>query len=363
VELVCGLSGAGATLIDHMSESQFRTYLEKTVPYLNQTGLRTIHVHLDQVIRWTYEMAQGYHDGLGGTGYLGAVSGPIVPWGLDLAYAGVPSPTPHIAYHLEWHNVSYVVDDIVSRSNEEIVFDFGTYPEHSGEVVQDPQAQNGQAALFSSDSADYVQVTTGPLINLAPGEYTATFRFKASDNRSTQDFVDIAIGHMEFRGVTAQAYRWHELAHRTIAPRDFPEPDQYQLIEVPFTLDRLTTYVEVLVQHKGAYADLTADYYVLTKDDADVFPVFAVVFIPTIATQRITHLPQQFTAEFESADGIVLTPDEFMAALNPEYMIEFATPYLGAGHPAITEAKQQLAEGYYMKSLLTIRKALSSVVD
>ncbi len=363
VELVCGLSGAGATLIDHMSESQFRAYLEKTALYLNQTGLRTIHVHLDLVRRWTHEMAQGYHEELAGTGFLGVVAGPIVPWGLDLAYAGVASPAPHVAYHLEWNNPSDIVDDLVSRSNEEIVFGFGAYPDHRGTVIQDPAAENGQAALFSSDSTEYVEVTTGPLINLAPGEYTATFRFKASNNQSTQNFVDIAIGHTEFVGVSAHAYRWHELARRAIAPHDFQGPNQYQLIEVPFRLDRLTTYVEVIIRHKGAYADLTADYYALTKDDPDAFPVFAVLFIPTVTPQRITDLPRQFSAEFESAGGILLTPDEFMAALNPEYMLEFALPYLGAEHPALAQAQRQMQDGYYMKSLITVRKALQAVVE
>jgi len=75
---VCGISGAGATLIDYMSEAQFRAYLQRTRSYLEETGLRTIHVHLDQLNRWTPEMARGYHEELAGTGFLGVFTGPTV---------------------------------------------------------------------------------------------------------------------------------------------------------------------------------------------------------------------------------------------------------------------------------------------
>ena len=54
----------------------------------------------------------------------------------------------------------------------------------------------------------------------------------------------------------------------------------------------------------------------------------------------------------------MLTPDEFMAALNPEYMIEFATPIVGANHPALIQARAQLRDGRYLESLLTLRGAL-----
>ncbi len=47
-----------------------------------------------------------------------------------------------------------------------------------------------------------------------------------------------------------------------------------------------------------------------------------------------------------------------MAALNPEVMIEFAIPYLGAEHAAIQEARNQLEAGEYFYGLTTIRDAL-----
>jgi hypothetical protein len=63
----------------------------------------------------------------------------------------------------------------------------------------------------------------------------------------------------------------------------------------------------------------------------------------------------------ESAGILVLTPDEYMAALNPEYMIEFATPLLGADDPSLVQAQALLESGQFFESLLTIREALKNI--
>ena len=362
-EFVCGISGAGATLIDYMSDAQLQAYLERTEVYLEQTGMRSIHVHLDKIARLTDEIAGYYYDGLVDSDYLGMVAGPGVTRGLGFTYAGRPSAAPQIAYGLEPSTNDAVIQDIFSRDTDNIVFEFGSYPDHNGVIVTDPDAGSGQAALFSNSSTEYVEVMSGPLINLAPGDYTATFRLKVSDNSSPENFFRFDIGHMTFSGVNVVNSGWEQITLKEISPDDFIESDQYQLIQIPFTLEKLTPYIEIIIGHRGSYADLTADYFSITKDEPDNFPVFAVLFIPTLSAERLTDVPKQFTEDFESAGGILLTPDEFMAALNPEYMIEFAEPYLGSGHPAIVEANQQLSDGYYMKSLLTIREALSDVIE
>jgi hypothetical protein len=204
---------------------------------------------------------------------------------------------------------------------------------------------------------------SGPLINLAPGDYTVTFRFKVSDHQRSQDFINIDIGRMNFVGVNVENAGWERFTSETIAPNEFDQSNQYQLFEVPFTLDKLTTYIEIIMGHRGSVADLTADYFSITKDQPDGFPVFAVLFIPTLSAERLTDAPREFAEKFENAGGILLSPNEYMAALSPEYMIEFAEPYLGADHPAISEANQQLLEGRFMESLLTIREALSLVIE
>jgi len=67
------------------------------------------------------------------------------------------------------------------------------------------------------------------------------------------------------------------------------------------------------------------------------------------------------TEEFERAGGVVLHPDEFVAALNPEFMIEWAAPILGAEHPALAQAQAQLQDGAFFDSLLTVREALRNL--
>jgi hypothetical protein len=56
---------------------------------------------------------------------------------------------------------------------------------------------------------------------------------------------------------------------------------------------RETTYIEVMIRHKGTQADPIADYYALTRDDADAFPVSAVAFIPALAGHPMTFAVAQ----------------------------------------------------------------------
>ena len=53
----------------------------------------------------------------------------------------------------------------------------------------------------------------------------------------------------------------------------------------------------------------------------------------------------------------MLTPDELMAAFNPEYVVVFAATRLGET-AAVSQARSQLAGGRYRDALLTVRAAL-----
>jgi hypothetical protein len=130
---------------------------------------------------------------------------------------------------------------------------------------------------------------------------------------------------------------------------------------VPFTLDKLRTNIEIIVSHKGIYADLTGDYISISRSAPTGLPLFIPIWIVVTSAERQTDTPRLFIEKFECIGGIVLTPDEFVAALNPKYMIDFATPILGAGHAAITEARQQLNAGEFFNSLLTVRDALRQI--
>ena len=134
-----------------------------------------------------------------------------------------------------------------------------------------------------------------------------------------------------------------------------------------FTLDKLTPEVQAWMDYTAgqlgnADADLYLDTITLTRSGGSLFPLLVPVFIGQVgpADSMIADL-RALTTEYEQAGGVVLLPDEFMAAFNPEFMIEFATPYLGADNPAIQAAKQQLQEGNYFESLVTIREALKAI--
>jgi hypothetical protein len=76
----------------------------------------------------------------------------------------------------------------------------------------------------------------------------------------------------------------------------------------------------------------------------------------------LTEAPQ-LAEDFEAAGGITLHPDEFLAALNPEFMIEWATPILGVDNPALAQAQAQLQNGDFFNSLLTVREALRTLPE
>ena len=54
----------------------------------------------------------------------------------------------------------------------------------------------------------------------------------------------------------------------------------------------------------------------------------------------------------------MLNSDEFLATLNPEFMIEFSKPYVGAIDRENILAEAQLSAGDYFNSLITVRDAL-----
>ena len=75
--------------------------------------------------------------------------------------------------------------------------------------------------------------------------------------------------------------------------------------------------------------------------------------------QGLTNVPTLFQNEFQRLGGTVLRTDEFVAALNPECMIQFAEPILGTSHPQVVAAKNLLTSKKIVESLLTIRGALA----
>lgn len=336
-----------------MSDTQLTNYLTYTARYLNDTGLRTFIVSLsDQP--WDQRLAAAYYNGLRNTGYLGAQEGgwDLGLWGLGFRYVGVPTPAVSFSYDASTNDADWIVSDILSKRPGELFVDLAVYPFKEGQVVQDADAHGGQALFFSRNMT--LGWVNGPFAKLAAGSYTATFRLKVADNRGSQPIARVYIGD----------------AQRHLAPSDFQAAGQYQDFILSFTLDDLTQDTGPEIEFYGGTAppegnwssgDLYADDILVAREGGLDLPVFACI-------AEITTSPAQpdnvhVVDDLQRAGVVVLHPDEFLAALNPEFMIEWATPILGADHPALAQVRDQLQNGNFLDSLLTVREALRTLPE
>lgn len=261
-------------------------------------------------------------------------------------------------YTLRSQNEDLVIDHILSRTPGQEFIDIGFHQINPYcQMVDDEDASGGRAAFIPREFRDTpgysLAVYTGT-ISLAPGTYAASFRMKVPDNQTSEMAAAINVGQ--------NPDDWSDIAYQTISLTDFEQADQYQDFTLSFTLDRLTSGIEFRVHYGDGSTDLYVDYIDVVREDDPALPVFAVALVALMVEpsemEFQTSAPERFTTGFEQAGGIVLTPDEFMAALNPEFMIELATPILGSDHPQLAQARDQLAVGDFLGSLLTVREAL-----
>src|SRR5439155_1695863 len=106
----------------------------------------------------------------------------------------------------------------------------------------------------------------------------------------------------------------------------------------------------------GGITDFTVASIRVTRDAPAPLPAIVPVFSAFVDNRtQLAGLAEQLAG----AGVVVLTPDELMAAFNPEYMIGFAAARLGANAPALVTARAQLQAGQYLDALLTVRAALA----
>jgi hypothetical protein len=371
--LIGGLSGCGYIYPPLMSDADLRTYLSRAAAYLDDTGLRVLHMsnRFGPLLNAVDDrVARLYYEGLADADCLGAFVGLSGwPWGAGFFYPRVPVPAVAPSYVLRPSNADAIMDDLLARQAGEYFVDvtgqhlwqgnMTGYAWQRGTVVQDEKAHAGKALRFSADD-EYPPglVLWGPYSELAPGDYAVTFALKVD---STSERHTVCRVHA---GVQEQSFR--DFASRDIAPSDFRRAGEYQEFSLSFHLDRFLTGVEFRINYNGgmpgnwASTDLYADCVVARRQGGLDLPVVAGIFIALVGPVEPLDDSMQITSEFERRGGLVLHPDEFMAALNPEYMIEFASPHLGTNHPALAYARQLLNRGQYLKSLLAVREALSN---
>jgi hypothetical protein len=155
------------------------------------------------------------------------------------------------------------------------------------------------------------------------------------------------------------------IAELYVSPADFEETGAYQEFTISFALDEIVPNVQLWIDYVGgsstdwADTDLYVDAVVVTREGGLALPEFIPIHIGLVGPiDPLDEDLRMVTGDYEAAGGLVLHPDEFMAALNPEFMIEWAEPILGSGHPALVDARVQLEDGEFLTSLLSVREAL-----
>jgi hypothetical protein len=363
---VSGVSGGGYAYPTLMDDQKLDRYLQRTAAYLKQTGLRTILVddRFGNGSGFDQRLSTHYYQNLKDVGLLGIFvfteqSNNLLP----IAYLGNPLPIVSSSYELQPGNGQQIAQALLASKPGEVRFD----PTESdsgwqrGKIVSDPSASGGKTSLFSrSNLPDCCAVVLAPRMTLAPGNYTVTYRLKVPANLSRLPVAHLLTLQQLQGGAAYFAERW-------ITPADFLKAGEYQDFSITFTLAKFTPDIQLWMDYTSgtsgnANSDLYLDTITLTRSGGSLFPLLAPVFVGQVGP--VTSMNgdlQAITIGFEQAGGVVLLPDEFMAAFNTEFMIEFATPYLGANNPTIQTAKLQLQEGNYFESLVTIREALKAI--
>jgi hypothetical protein len=366
VSFTSALSGNGYMYPQLMDAGQLTDYLAYAARYLDDTNLRTLHVST-RFGSWD-DVAQTYYDNLAASEFLGSFLGWAgFPYGQGFYYADVPTPGVWPSYVMDADNSGEILADLLARQSDQVLVDPGLYDHtegwHRGEIISDTAASGGETLYFSPDfcvNANCLGIW-GPRAILPPGDYTVTFHLKVTDNQSASSLAQLFVGRLD--GTT-----WNFLASRYISPSDFTQSGVYQDFNVSFSLDQVTTGIEFRIDDysgpsppPGVWATtgLYVDTIHSTRQGGLDMPVFAAAFIHLMGP-NLGDTPK-LADDLEAAGGLVLHPDEFMAALNPEFMISWAETYLGASHPDLATARTQLTDGKYFQSLMTVRGALQSL--
>jgi hypothetical protein len=360
VRFVSGYSGAGYMYPSLMTNVQLDDYLKHAAAYLSQTGERVVWADLHYGWIWDQRLAGRYYGKLDRAGYLGAFTSASGPrWGLPFVYEGVPAPAAAPAYVMDYTNVDWIIRDIMARKPDEVFVDLNAlyYSLNLdwGQVVKDPQAFGQDAYLVRHGNPQWGLVVYGPRAVFPPGDYTVAFRLKVPATSSPQDMAQIYVGRLSDSWPNPV---WEWIARRYLAPNDFKAPNRYQEFALNFHLAKLTTQIEFRIDYRGTSTDLYVDFVRCRRRGSAGLPVLAPVLINLMAPpERMTDVPA-FAEKFEKAGGITLTAEEFMAVLNPKYMLKLAEKLAGAQNPDVIKAKSLLGSGDFLGSLLASRSAL-----
>jgi hypothetical protein len=351
VTFVAGLAGAGYTDPTLMDATQLGTYLDRTRDYLQRTGLRAVHIGDTGGDSTNPPVAQTYYDQLKGSGYLGAFTGyggsaPLL--GFVPVYEGVPAPSVAFA---TYPSIDAVLADVPGRRLGDFTVRLAAWPalatEFGGVIVADASAPGGTAVQFASTLPTGLRYRTYPQTLLA-GSYTVAFSFKVLANASTASLV-----HIYALDSSSQM-----VAEQYLTASEFAQPGQWQIFTISFPLTAVATDVDVRFDGFNGVTDFSASTIQVSRPEPDPVPLFMPLFMNLVTSASNADIPV-LADQLQAAGVVVVTPDEFMAALNPEFLIAFAEPRLGSGNSTLAQAKTQLQAGQFTDALLSVRAALA----
>ena len=103
---------------------------------------------------------------------------------------------------------------------------------------------------------------------------------------------------------------------------------------------------------------MRADYIVARRTPSLNLPVLAPIFAPIGSLLNSTAV-LELSDEIKQRGGMVLSPDEYMASLNPEYMLALAAERLSNSDSNVRLAANLMQANKYLDSLMTSRGALA----
>ena len=345
--LVAGLSGAGYIAPTVMSDDQLRDYLLYADRYMSDAGLRVLHGSIDV---WDARLGTLFAEGLGQADPLGIIygyGGSTGPSPVDYHSSPIPSVAP--TYVLNDSSVDAVIQDLLSRGGGSALINLGDpYIAHPDVMTIADSGVGGDAVLIPLSAASSCCLMVAIPTVLQPGSYDVTFAIKLPVIAGFDNVGRVYIGD--------QRTGWVELASRPISTADFAAPDQYTDITISFDVTEWISDAEIRVDYdNAATTEVIVDTVEVTNHDS-VLPTFALVRLEWKLGS--VDVPGRFADGIESGGGLMLTIEEFMAALNPEYLLDLAIRMVGADHPLVMQAEQELAQGEYAAALISVRRAL-----
>jgi len=352
--LTSAVNGAGYMNLWDMNATQLRNYLKYAARYLKDSGLRSIHI-----MGGEESIALPYFEELHDAGYLGSLFGyrENEYRGMGFYYAGAATPTLRAGYLLNSENLDRIVSELTARRPGEEFFDirktWNINPDC--QYVMDADAIGGGAVFVPKEfvnSPSYSMVFGLDGMIFGPGEYVVTYRLKVAGN------IDSAPIAYLFAGKNPAD--WEGIVSEAITPNSFSQPGLYQEHTMEFTLDNLTTNIRVGLDFGSGATDLYIDWVRIVNKNGSTYPVNTSIVLDNI-NWRDPALPgvsRQFIGQIEAAGGVVLSPDECLASLNPEYMINLAETMLPPDNPLLVSAKAQFAVKDYFNSLISVRDAI-----